>query len=61
MLKIVFKFGGRIKDIYFYLFDLKGIGEVRVELEVENGKSIILEFKRFLKGGRFFFRIFSEV
>lgn len=58
--KIVSKFGGRIRDIHFHPPDPKGIGEVRVELEVENGKSIISELKRLLKGGRFSFRILSE-
>ncbi|WP_209475409.1 hypothetical protein [Thermococcus stetteri] len=58
--KIVSKLGGRIRDIHFHPPDPTGIGEVRMEIEVENGRSVISELKRLLKGGRFSFMILSE-
>ncbi|MDI3475946.1 MAG: hypothetical protein PWQ79_253 [Thermococcaceae archaeon] len=58
--KIVSKFGGRIRDIHFHPPDPMGVGEIKMELEVEKERNVISELKRLLKDSRFSFRILSE-
>ncbi len=56
--RLLFKIGGRIRDIHFLPPSVTGTSEVRIE--VFGGKELVKELKALIKNGKVSFRVLSE-